>query len=350
MSTMFPLPPFEHVTVAREQDVARWATSTVSQAMAARPDASASGAAIVRAGGVDVLDLMKQGVLTPSRLVDIRRIPSLGQLRTAADGTLGIGACVTLERLAGDDAIRRHHTALADAAAHTATPQLRHVSTIGGNLLQRPRCWYLRDEHVSCRRKGGQHCPARDGEHEYHAIFDNARCAAVHASTPATALLALDARVEVRTARGEARTHELSAFLLAPGEAPERDSALGPGDLLTAVLLPPPVPGRSSAHIKQGQRTSYDWALVDVAVVLDRAADQAVTRARIALGSVAPTPRRALDAEALLLGAPVTADRAARAGRAALAGVTPLARNGYKLPLLETVVTRAILRAAGLGR
>jgi xanthine dehydrogenase YagS FAD-binding subunit len=279
--------------------------------------------------------------------VNLRGIPGLDTI-VEDGGGMRIGALVTLEQLAAHPALRQHYTAFADAAASAASPQIRHVATLGGNLLQRPRCWYFRSAAHRCARKGGDHCFAFGGENQYHAVFGHDGCAMAPPSTAATALVAFDARVELVNARGVPRTASLADFLVWPNIDIRRETDLHAGELLTSVLLPPTAPGTRSAFLKQAERSSPDWSIADVAVVLDRAPDGSCQRARVVLGAAAPVPWRVQQAEAALAGRTIDAAVAHTAGEAAIAGAVPLSGNGYKLPILATLVRRAALQAAGV--
>jgi xanthine dehydrogenase YagS FAD-binding subunit len=297
---------------------------------------------LAKAGGLDLLDLMKEGILAPAGLVNLKTISGLDEV-DASNG-LKLGALVTLARIDRDPQIRGHYVALSDAAGHAATPQVRNAATIGGNLLQRPRCWYLRHDHF--HHVGGDALARiRDGQNQFHAIFDNDRTAMVQASTPATALVAYDASVELVGRDGQARTVKLAEFFLPPAMNRIHDASIEPGEVLTRVIVPPLAAGTKAAYHKQTERDSYDWPICDVAVVLTLDGPT-VRSAAIAMGWVAPTPRRASESERLLVGKPLTEDLARQAASAAVAGATPLSKNGYKVPVLETVVRRTILAAA----
>ena len=300
---------------------------------------------IVKAGGIDVIDLMKEGLLAPAQVTSLSGIPGLDAIAPTPDGGLRVGPMVTLANLAADAKVRERYPALADAASDSASPQIRNVATIGGNLLQRPRCWYFRAAEFRCLRKGGGHCYAISGENQYHAIFDNRFCAIVHPSTSATALVALGAEVELTDEDGVQRRVALEDFFIGPDRDVQRENDLKPHEILTAVLLPP-VSGLRMKHLKLAQKELFDWPLADVAVVLDLGQDGVCRRASIVLGAAAPTPHRARAAESALLGKGVDDSVAAAAGRAALEGATPLAKNAYKAPMFETLVRRAILQAA----
>jgi xanthine dehydrogenase YagS FAD-binding subunit len=328
-------------------EAAAAASTTIADAMTASPDAALGGdMSIVKAGGVDLLDLLKENLLAPATVVSLKDIPGLDGVVEEQGGGLRLGAMTTLAKLADDPALRRRYPALADALRGSASPQIRNVATLGGNLLQRPRCWYFRAAEYRCLRKGGGHCFAISGENQYHAIFDNGQCAIVHPSTAATALVALGASLELQNAEGDLRRVLLEDFLVPPDLDVQRENDLKPREILTAIRLPPPPEGRRMAHVKQGERDSFDWPLADVAVVLDLDREGGCERAAVILGAAAPVPHRAKAAEAALRGRRVDENAAGEAGRAALDGATPLAKNAYKLPLFEALVRRAILAAA----
>ena len=329
-------------------DAAAAASITVADAMLSAPNTTGqTGASIVKAGGIDLLDLLKAKLLAPDKVTSLKDIPGLNTIIRTEDGGLRLGAAVTLADLALAPLVRQHYPALANAAAHAASPQIRNVATLGGNLLQRPRCWYFRAAEYHCLRKGGGHCFAIHGENQYHAIFDNQLCAIVHPSTAATVLVALEAVVECVDATGSVRRVRLENFLVSPDEDVHRENTLRAHEILTAIELPALNHGARMAHLKQGETDSFDWPLADVAVVLDLDADRRCKRAAVILGAGAPVPHRAKAAEAVLLGRIVDEDTARDAAHAALAGATPLDKNAYKLPLFETLVRRVILQAAG---
>jgi xanthine dehydrogenase YagS FAD-binding subunit len=330
---------------ARTIAEAATATATVAGAMAS-PNATAGGdTSIVKAGGIDLLDLLKENLLAPGTIINLKEIPDLDTI-VEADGRLRIGPMVTLAKLAVHPLVQQRAAILAAAAAVSASPQIRNVATLGGNLLQRPRCWYFRAAEFHCSRKGGNHCFALFGENQYHAIFDNQFCAIVHPSTTATALVALGASIELTDAQGATRKVRLEDFFVLPTLDIERENDLQPHEILTAIELPRLPASIRAAYLKQGEKDSFDWPLADVAAVLDFDADRRCKSAAIILGAAAPAPHRAKAAEAALLGKPIDAGTASEAARAALAGATPLAKNAYKLPLFETLVRRAIVAAA----
>jgi len=294
---------------------------------------------IAKAGGMDLLDLLKEGIVAPARIVNLQRIDALRGLQFADAAGLRLGALTTLAEIASNSSIRQHYPALAQAAAHAATPQVRNAATIGGNLMQRPRCWYFRNElfHAARDQVGRE-------ESQYGAIFDNATTIMVHASTPATALLAYGARVHMIGTSGQSRALPLSDFLLPPDFNRSRDTALGKDEVLTHVTIPAVAANTRAAYHKQTERDSYDWPICDIAVVLTLA-DRKVESARIVAGAVAPVPRRLAASESLLVGREIDERVAAEAARAAVRGATPTAKNSYKVPILETVVRRTLLAA-----
>jgi xanthine dehydrogenase YagS FAD-binding subunit len=220
------------------------------------------------------------------------------------------------------------------------------MATVGGNLLQRPRCWYFRSDQFHCLRKGGDRCYAQDGENEFHAIFDNQVCSIVHPSAAACALTALGAKVQVRGRKG-VREVALDDFFVRPEQDVTREHSLAPDELLTEIRVPAPAATTRSAYTKVGQKESFDWPLAEVAVVLDRRGET-VNRASIVLGAAAPVPWRASEAEKALVGNRVDQQTARAAASAAVRGATPLSENAYKIPMFEAVVRRTILAAAGV--
>lgn len=305
---------------------------TIEDAIAALDDKS-----MVKAGGIDVMDRLKEGLESPAKLVNIRTIQGLDQVREDETG-LHIGPMVTLDQLDKNDIVRAKYTALAEAAGAAATPHIRNVATVGGNILQRPRCWYFRSEQFHCLRKGGGVCYAQAGENEYHAIFDNQMCAIVHPSAVAVALVALGATLDLTGKRGK-RQVQIEEFFVRPEEDVHRENRIAPDELLTDITIPKPATGSRSAYMKLGEKESFDWPIAEVAVVLG-------AKPAVVLGAAAPIPWRAAGAERLLASGSVTDDTARAAAKAAVQGATPLSNNIYKLPVFETVVRRTILAAA----
>jgi xanthine dehydrogenase YagS FAD-binding subunit len=300
--------------------------------------------AVAKAGGVDVMDLLKERLISPARLVNLRQLPGLDRVEEGEEG-LRVGPLCTLAQLSQHRDVLARYRALADAAGHAATPQIRNMATVGGNLLQRPRCWYFRSADIQCLKKGGSKCFAIGGENAFHAVFGNGICAIVHPSSAAVALVALGARLDILGPRGK-RQVALESFFVAPESDVRREHSLGQGELIVDIVVPKAGPNARSAYIKQGQKESFDWPLAEVAVSLQTNGG-VVERASVILGAAAPVPLRARGAEAALVGKRVDATIAAEAARQAVAGATPLSQNRYKVTLLETVARRTILAAAG---
>jgi xanthine dehydrogenase YagS FAD-binding subunit len=298
------------------------------------------------AGGTDLLDLQKEYIAQPSRIVSVTGINNFATI-TVADKSVTIGAGAKLADIAGHPALRQHFPALTAAAGEIAGPQIRNMATLGGNLCQRNRCWYFRDEHSVCLLKGGPRCFALDGENKYHAIFTQGhRCVIAHPSTIAPVLIALGATAEVLGPKGR-RTVEIARLYRAPNGPGDREHTLASNDLVVSVAIPRG--GLSNAHYEVRQKQSSDWPLVQAAVAFQGGRDGAnATGAKIVLGHVAPTPHVAEAAMAALNNQAVTEATATAAGRAATQGAKPLSQNSYKLRLVEVAVKRAILLAAGM--
>jgi xanthine dehydrogenase YagS FAD-binding subunit len=303
-----------------------------------------NGAAI-KAGGVDVLDLMKEHLFQPTRLVDIREIKDLDYIKDDPKEGAKIGPLVSIAKLAEDPAINKRYPLLAHAALRIATPQIRNMATLGGNLLQRPRCWYFRNELTFCRKKGGEKCYAQEGENQYHAIFNNGLCAIVHPSGAATALVAYGARIEITSKDGK-REVLLEEFFQPPTVDLHRENTLNPGEIITEIRIPAPSQNTKQHYVKQGEKESFDWPICEVAVLLENDGDTC-KKASIVLGAASPIPYRAVESEKALVGKKIDADLARTAARATLKSATPLTLNDYKVPLFENLMTRAILAANG---
>ena len=296
----------------------------------------------VKAGGVDLLDRMKEGFDSPKRVVSIAHVPGLDHIETGPPAK--IGALATLARIASHADVRRLYPALADAAEGAATPQIRNMATLGGNLCQRPRCWYYRLEEFDCRKKGGATCYAQDGENRFHAIFDSDLfCCCIHPSATAVALLAYGARLQT-VSPGGGRAIALDNFFVRPTEDALRENVLARGEIIESVTIPAPAAGSRSVYKKLKEKESFDWPLVEACVNLTIAGG-AVREARVILGSVAPTPHRSAAAEAVLRGAPASPGLAARAAEAAVASARPLAQNAYKVRLARVLLERALREA-----
>lgn len=340
---------FAWTTAGSVADAANIASATVADAMTAAPGVMDRGeSTIVKAGGIDVLDLLKEDLLRPSRIVSLADIPGLDEVVEEETGSVRIGPMATLTALADNELVQRRYPALGAALRASASPQIRNRATLGGNLLQRPRCWYLRSHAYRCLRKGGGHCFAISGENQYHAIFNNTLCAIVHPSTAATVLVALDATIDLINAAGVTRQMRLEDFFILPEVDVFRENILKTREIVSAIRVPKPSAGLRMAYLKQGEKDSFDWPLADVAVTLEFDDGAACKRAAVILGAAAPVPHRATAAQAALAGKRIDAKVATEAARAALSGATPLSKNAYKLPLFETLVRRAIMSAAAL--
>jgi xanthine dehydrogenase YagS FAD-binding subunit len=292
-------------------------------------------------GGTNLVDLMRLGVAEPELLIDVTRLP-YDRVEERPDGGVRVGAALRNSELAAHPAVRRDFPMLAEALLAGASGQLRNLATVGGNLLQRTRCGYFQDVSKPCnKRRPGSGCPAREGEHRNLAILGHsAACVATHPSDMAVALTALGASVEVQGLAG-LRLIPMPGLHRLPGEEPDRDTVLEPGDLITAVEVPDLSYGARSTYRKVRERASFAFAVVSVAAALDVAAGRVVD-CRLALGGVAHAPWRAERAEAELRGAPATEDSFRRAAEAELAAARPLRDNGYKVPLARDVLVRTL--------
>jgi xanthine dehydrogenase YagS FAD-binding subunit len=305
--------------------------------------------AVVKAGGIDLLERMKNGTIQPSKLVNIRNVSALHGVHETDDG-LTIGALTTLTEISEHRVIQAQYQILSDACGHAATPHLRNMATLGGNLLQPVQCWYYRSAEFQCIRKGKDFCFAFGGLNQYHAIMDYGTCPAVAPSSAAVALLGLNASVELTSAKRGKRTVAIKDFYVQPDANPTKFSVIEPDELLTAVAIPKPAPGTRSAYQKYGEKESFDWAIADAGVVLGM--DGSICRrAVITMGAASPVVRRSSEAEALLTGKPITEETARAAGKAAMTNVQPLSMNAYKVELFPVAIYRTILLAAGqMGR
>lgn len=295
---------------------------------------------VLKAGGIDLLDHLKEHLVEPPRLVDLRSVPGLDRIAADPDGGLRIGPLATLARVAANDAVRRTHPALAEACDKAASPQIRNVATIGGNVLQRPRCWYYRLESYRCIKKGGDVCYAVDGENRYHVIFGGGPAYATHPSNAAVALVAYGASFVLESDKG-ARTVPAAEFFTLPSADPERENQLRAGEVLTEIRVPA-APGARGAYADVREKAAFDWPLVSTAIVLGQDGGT-VKSAHVVLGAVAPIPWRAAAAEQALLGRRLDEPAAQQAARAAVAGAEPLSQNGYKVALVQALVKRTLL-------
>jgi xanthine dehydrogenase YagS FAD-binding subunit len=299
--------------------------------LGARPGATYLG------GGTNLVDLMRLGVQTPSLLVDVTRLAH-DRIEETSDGGLRIGAAVRNSDLAASRSVHDRYPVLAQALLNGASGQLRNLATVGGNLLQRTRCVYFQDVTKPCnKREPGSGCPAREGEHRNLAVLGHSeQCVATHPSDMAVALSALDAEVEVEAPAGR-RSLALHELYRLPGDEPQRDTTLAPGELITAVTLPAASANPRSLYRKVRERRSFAFALVSIAAALELS-DGVVRSARIALGGMAHVPWRARRAEQVLIGRPARAESFAQAAEAELEQARPLRENGYKVALAQRLI------------
>ncbi|MFJ6750060.1 MULTISPECIES: FAD binding domain-containing protein [unclassified Streptomyces] len=302
---------------------------------AVRAGAEAPGARYL-GGGTNLVDLMKLGVETPGLLIDVSRLP-LDGIEELPGGGVRIGATVRNSDLAADPLVRDRYPVLSQALLAGASGQLRNTATTGGNLLQRTRCTYFQDTSKPCnKREPGTGCPAREGAHRDLAVLGHsAHCVATQPSDMAVALAVLDATVHLHGPDGE-REVPVCAFHRLPGEHPERDTVIMPGELITAVSLPPARPGAHSRYRKARDRASFAFALVSVGALLE-VRDGVVRYAALAFGGLAHRPWRARAAEEVLNGAPATEETFGRAAAAELAAARPLRENGFKVTLARNL-------------
>ncbi len=300
----------------------------------------------ILAGGTDLLDELKEGIVTPATLVNIKPIQNLKHIRFGSGG-LQLGALATLSDVQADPNVVKYYPALRQALDLLASPQIRNMATVGGNLCQRPRCWYYRDKDLHCRRKGGPVCYSVAGENTYHAVLGGHQCYIVHPSDLAPALIAYDARVTYAGPDGH-KTLPLEEFFIGPSVDITRENVLQQDELVEEISLPAPPEGSRGVFLKVRDRQAWDFATVSVAAVLEMDGHRC-RRARIVLGAVAPVPWPAPQAERLLTGTNIAEKVAEQAAEAALEGARPMSMNAYKVPLAKRLVRRAILTAAGLS-
>ncbi|HEX4112926.1 MAG TPA: xanthine dehydrogenase family protein subunit M [Stellaceae bacterium] len=315
---------------------------------AAATEAARGQNAAYLAGGTTLIDLMKLDVMRPERVIDINGLSrGFGAITAAANG-LRLGAMVRMADAAEHPAIKRDYPVIADALALAASPQLRNMASLGGNVLQRTRCMYFRDTSWSAcnKRNPGSGCAALDGVNRKHAVLGvSEHCIATYPGDFAQALIALDATVEIARPGGGTRTVRFEALHRAPGDTPQRETNLEPGELITGFFVPAGAWTRRSLYLKIRDRESYEFALAAAAVALDLDGDT-VRTARIALGGVATKPWRTREAEAALTGKPLTETQAEAAAWAAYADATPRDGNRYKVELGRRTLVRALLQAA----
>lgn len=311
----------------------REAVSLLSQTHSQGRSASIVG------GGSDLLGMVKEHLVSPDVLVNLKSIRGLDGIEMQR-GHMKIGGLITLDVLSRDPRIRKEYMVLAEAAEKVGTPQIRNAGTLAGNVCQRPWCWYFRNG-FPCLKNGGNICFSASGENQLHAIFGGGPSYIVHPSDTAPALVALDAEFHIAGPLGE-RVLPASEFFQLPRVDASRENVLAKDEVLTAVRLPAPRPGTRGTYHKVLDREAWTHAVVSAVIVLEM--DQQVCRsARIVLGGVAPIPWRLPKVEAMLAGQRITPELAAKAGEASVEGAHPLAKNKYKVPLTKAVVKRTLL-------
>jgi len=321
------------------EEAQKQVNATVSETIQPGNDPNA---AVFKAGGIDLLDLMKEELSQPAKIVHIRNIRGLEEILFDVKNGMRLGANVTLSQIAANERIKKNYRALHQAASHAATPNIRNMATLGGNLAQRTRCWYFRSKDTVCFRKGSSTCFAHVGENENHAILSYGYCVSIHASSLATALTAFNGIVEIRDKRGKIKLVPIKKFFVLPSVDRTRENILNAGDLITAVILPAPTKQTTSDYIKMGSRKSQDWPMAEVAVVAELSG-KTCQSANVVLGAVAPIPfvsKAAIDA---ITGKTIDETTAAAAGEAAMQIAVPLSENAYKIPVFKTIIKRALL-------
>ena len=306
-----------------------------------------AGRVKILAGGTDLLDELKEGLVAPERLINIKANKALNYLRFSAAEGLKIGALTTLSDLEAHPAVRERYPLVAAAVRVIAAPQIRNMATVGGNLCQRPRCWYYRNDALDCARKGGPICYAVSGENQYHAILGGHLCFIVHPSDLAPALIAHDAKITYAGPKDRV-TLPLEKFFIGPATDISRENVLQPNEVVEEISVPAPAPTSRGVYLKVRERNTWDFSTLSVAALLEMEGG-VCRRARVVLGAVAPVPWPAPEADKLLTGARSTPDVARRAAEAALRGARPMSGNAYKIPLAKNLVRRAVLQAAGVG-
>jgi xanthine dehydrogenase YagS FAD-binding subunit len=292
------------------------------------------------AGGTDLLGEIKDEIIGPEVVVDLKSIPNLSYVKKERDG-VRIGALTTLAELAEDPVIKQDYPVLNEATLSIASPQLRNVGTVGGNLCQRPRCWYYRDPQVTCRKKGGTTCFAARGKNKYHAIFGGGICHIVYPSDLAPALISLDAEISISTPKGD-KNVSLSDFYTLPNVNVRKENILNPGEVVREIKIPLAKKEEKSIYKKLKERGTWDFALVSAAIK-GTVSGNMFKDIKIVLGGVAPIPWRLDKAEKSIRGKKVTEDLLRQAAGEALKEAKPMAENGYKIELAEAVIYRSAL-------
>jgi len=300
------------------------------------------------AGGQDLLTVMKEGLETPDRLVHLRAIEDLRGIREVDNGALMVGAMVSISDVSGDERVISRARALSEAARSVGSPQIRNQATVGGNLCQRPRCWYFRNADAPCLKKGGVECFAYGGKNKYNAIFGGGPSYIVHPSDLAPALQMMDASVVTYSPAGTRRIRMDEFYTLPADSDVTRETVLGPDEVIGQVVIPQPPAGMKTLYEKARERGSFDFALSAVALGL-RMKGGRIAECRLVLGSVAPIPWRARAAEELAVGRRSDPETWAAVAEAALEGAEPLSENAYKVPLTKGLIEKAMRRLSEEG-
>ncbi|MBI2185447.1 MAG: xanthine dehydrogenase family protein subunit M [Thaumarchaeota archaeon] len=334
---LYELPPIEYVQASSVEDAVHWLNRYGDKAK-------------ILAGGTDLLGLMKDAIKgekmpIPEVLVDIKRIPKISDIEFDSDGGLRIGTCATLTNIENSPIVKEKYPILAQAAGEVATHQIKNMGTIGGNLCQRPWCWYFRVPHFDCYKKGGKQCYAITGANKYYfSILGLGICVMAHPSDTAPALMALEASVQIAGPTGS-RTIPLKDFFNGPRETFE--TVLKSNEIVTAIVVPKQPPDSYGVYLKERLRKTWDFALTSVAAQVQRE-DGVCRDAKIVLGGVAPFPFRAAKVEELLSGKRIDDALVTKAAEVAVQGARPLSMNGYKVPLTKALVKRALSQCFGL--
>jgi xanthine dehydrogenase YagS FAD-binding subunit len=291
----------------------------------------------IRAGGTDLSERRRSGV-SQGGIVALEPTGAMTEIAWNTSGAARLGAAVTIEALAADPAVRRAYPGLAAAAGGLATPQIRAVGTVGGNIAQRSRCWYFRNPHFSCLKKGGSACPARTGNHRYGVAFDLGPCVAPHPSTLGAALFAYEARVTT-----DRRSELPIALFFGDGSDGSADNTLADGERILSLDLSPPVAGELAVYRRAMSRTYAEWPLVEAVIRIVPAGD-GIAFARVGVGGVAPVPLRLTEVEEVLLNRRFDETGIAAAANTAIKGATPLPMTGYKVVLLEGLIADLLER------
>ena len=303
---------------------------------------SDSGKSVIKAGGIDLIDLMKEGLVKPDNIVNILNIPNIKAFSFDIKSGLRLGAGMTLSEIENNEYVKSEYPALHQAVSLAATPHIRNIATLGGNLAQRTRCWFFRSKHHECIRKGSGTCYAQNDANEYHAIMNNDFCASVHASSLSPALLIYNAQVEIAGEDDLRREVPLSEFFIHPTNNSSNENILKAGEIITAVIFPTHSKRTKAVYLKQMARESHDWPIAEVAVSAEVDGDN-LKNPMIILGSAAPIPIRAFAAEQSLSGQALSEASALNAARVAMKDATPLTKNAYKVFILKILIKRAIL-------